>query len=139
MDYPETPAMEIFVTICLVVKWKLSISNSISCVAEIQAGVGRQAQPQLVCFLVSRVRPKLRHQSSEINLLRNNNRDCFNRSLGMTHQLKVLASNDGLEKDEGLSTGLVRRGGQEILQLHPEQLDTMLLQSPLPAKDQKYF
>ena len=57
----------------------------------------------------------------------------------MTHQLKVLASNDGLEKDEGLSTGLVRRGGQEILQLHPEQLDTMLLQSPLPGKDQKYF
>ena len=57
----------------------------------------------------------------------------------MTHQLKVLASNDGLEKDEGLSTRLVRREGQEILQLHPEQLDTMLLQSPLPAKDQKYF
>ena len=61
------------------------------------------------------------------------------RSLGMTHQLKVLASNDGLEKDEGLSTRLVRRGGQEILQLHPEQLDTMLLQSPLPRKDQKYI
>ena len=57
----------------------------------------------------------------------------------MTHQLKVLASNDGLEKDEGLSTRLVRREGQEILQLHPEQLDTMLLQSPFPRKDQKYI
>ncbi len=48
------------------------------------------------------------------------------------YQLQVLSSNDCLEEDQSLAPRLVGRRHQEVLQLHPQELNSVLLQSAFP-------